>query len=97
MIRVEFQEPVPENTADYQVAAVLVVDADGTYRFEGSESAVPVDVPVPVADETGKFVASVTLAQDPSYWARNIDLALRTPYLVPVITHDDEAAAGENA
>ena len=92
MIRVEFQEPVPENTAEYQVAAVLVVDNDGTYRFEGSSTAVPVDVPVPVADETGKFIDSVTLDQDPAYWARNIDLALRTPYLVPVITHDDQRA-----
>ncbi|MGL5824989.1 MAG: hypothetical protein ACRCYU_09260 [Nocardioides sp.] len=91
MIRVEFQEPVPESAADYRVTAVLVVDDDGTYHFEGTETAVPVDVPVPVADETGKFVDNVTLAQDPAYWARNIDLALRTPYLVPVITHDDEA------
>lgn len=92
MIRVEFQEPVPGSTADYRVAAVLVVERDGTYHFEGTEDAVPVDVPVPVADESGKFVDQVTLAQDPAYWARHVNLALRTPYLVPVLTRDDEAA-----
>jgi hypothetical protein len=92
VIRVEIQEPVPGNTAEYQVAAALVVEDDGTYRFEGPESAFPTDVPVPVADETGRFVRSLTLAQDPVHWARNLDLVLRTPYLVPVVTHDDEGA-----
>jgi hypothetical protein len=93
MIRVQLEERTVE-TGARNVVAALVVDGDGTPRFEGDERAFPIYLQVLVAGD-GEQVRRVSFEEDPATWARNLDSVLRTGYLVPVITHDDASAAAE--
>lgn len=90
MITVELNA-VPDGKQDYQAVAELTVADDGTYQLQDPDCRFPVDLPVLVPAEAGQF-RKVRLEEDPATWARHLDTVLRTGYLVPVVTRDDEAA-----
>ncbi len=74
-------------TLEYSTIAVLRVDDDGTWETTG-QSAV-FDPEMHVWDRaTGE---RLVLAEEPERWARNLGTALRSGYLVPVITVDEPA------
>ena len=85
MITVELQVP-EEQTAGYRTAATLQVHDDRTWTVSGDKHLV--DPQLRVLDPVqGEFV---TLEQDPARWARYLGTALRTAYLVPVVTEDTD-------
>ncbi len=86
MIRVELHERFD---GQYRTVGALTVADDGTYQFDGDASAFPTDLHVLAADAAGQ-IRPVTFAAEPATWARNLDTVLRTGYLVPVVTHDDD-------
>lgn len=72
---------------EYSTIAVLRVEDDGTWETTG-QSAV-FDPEMHVWDRaTGE---RLVLAEEPERWARNLGTALRSGYLVPVITVDEPA------
>lgn len=83
-IKVEFQA-VPEGASQYQAVAHLVVHADGRYELNDPEEYLSLEMPVPVRDEAGAL-RSVKFAEEPQLWARHLPSALRTGYLVPVVS-----------
>lgn len=96
MIRVELNQRDFDETGSYRTIAALTVADDGTYQFEGEAAEFPTNLHVLTTDETDGL-RPVRFEDDPATWARNLDTLLRTGYLVPVITHDDnEAAEDEN-
>jgi hypothetical protein len=87
MIEVELQR-VPDEGSEYEVAATLRVDADGSVHVHDPEHLIPTSLHVLVASPEGEL-RQVRFEEDPSTWVRNLDSLLRTGYLVPVITRDD--------
>jgi len=92
MLTVELRR-VPDGGTDYTTVATVTVADDGTYELRDPGGYVPVDLHVLVAHD-GPGFRPVTLDEDPATWARNLHSVLRTGYLVPVVTHDDERPEG---
>lgn len=90
MIEVELQR-VPDGGRDYEVAATLRVDDDGSVDLHDPDRLVPTSLHVLVADPGGQL-RQVRFEDEPVTWARNLSSLLRTGYLVPVITRDDTTA-----
>lgn len=91
MITVELRR-VPEGHSDYVAVATLTVNDDGSVITQDPDGFLPVDMPVLVGGEGG--LRRVALEEDPALWVRNLHTVLRTGYLVPVVTHDDDPDAG---
>lgn len=87
MLEVELRR-VPEGADDYVTVARLRVDEGGQTETWDPEGFLPLDVPALVVD-AGK-IRRVAWQDDPATYARNLRSILRTGYLVPVVTRDDE-------
>lgn len=81
MIKVELLE-------DQRCVATMTVEDDGSYSFDDPlhRFPTPLHVLVPRGD---RDLEKVHLEDDPATWARNLGNLMRTPYLWPVIVHDD--------
>lgn len=90
-VRVELRS-VPEGKSEYAAVADLVVHQDGQYELNDPERRLSLEIPVPVPTEDGGL-RSVTFDEDPQLWARNLPNALRTGYLVPIVTELDDQSA----
>lgn len=88
MIEIELQQ-VPEGGHDYAAVARLAINDDGTNDTWDPQELIPFDMHVLVTDPTAGL-RRVTFEDDPATWARNLHSVLRTGYLVPVITRDDD-------
>lgn len=91
MISVELRA-VPEGATDYQPVATLEVADDGTFTTRDPDGYLPLDLKVMVVDDEGS-ITQVGIDDDAATYARNLDSILRTGYVVPVITRDDDAQA----
>ena len=87
MIEIELRQ-VPDGGHDYEAVARLAIHEDGTNVTWDPQGLIPFDMPVLATDDQAGL-RRVAFADDPATWARNLHNALRTGYLVPVITHDD--------
>lgn len=83
-VKVELQA-VPEGETEYRVVAELVVHADGAYELNDPDEYLSLEISVPVASDSEGF-RSLTFEDDRQAWARNLPNALRTGYLVPVVS-----------
>jgi hypothetical protein len=88
MIEIEFRRP--QRGAAYDVAATIRVDDDGQVTTTGD--AIDMIIDVSIADRS-RPTGRLTFEDDPAEWVRNARKAFRTPYLVPVVTHDSTAPA----
>lgn len=87
MIKVELHAPVER----YECVATMIVEDDGTYRFDDPQARFPVPMHVLKIPEDGRGgVEKVMLDEDPKFWARNLHTLLRNGYLVPKVVRDDE-------
>lgn len=86
MITVELQQP-QTGSIGYTTAATITVD-DGQVTVTGDHELVDLDLRVMLVD--GRVVTGRT---NPAEWARHLGNALRTGYLVPVVTVDDDREA----
>lgn len=87
-VRVEFKH-VPAGADDYQTAATLTVDADGTYDVDDPQGLIDLDAAALLVDVDG-VVARITFSDDPYAWATHAADVFRTGYLVPVVTRAEE-------
>ena len=81
---VEFLKLTDDGRAQV-VAATLTINADGTHVIAGDKEYVPLDITVLL--EGGRRIA---FEDDPITWARNIETELRTPYLVAVVSDNEQ-------
>lgn len=86
MIEVEVRQTNIPHLA-YKTIATLRVEDDGTWSTTGQQQVFDPDMYV-WDRTTGE---QLTLAEQPERYARNLATALRSGYLVPVITADEPA------
>lgn len=97
MIEVELRGK-PEGSRDYQTLARVSVREDGTSEVWDPEGIVPFDLPALEAGPPGQHGPTrIYFAERPADWARGLGTILRTGYMVPVITRDDEDGTSPGA
>jgi hypothetical protein len=92
MVRVEFWSS-DERAPHGELVATVIADGAAQPRVEGTRpAAVDLDDEI-LSVTTGR---PITWREDAEGWARSLPAAYRGPYLLALITHDDDAPDGHD-
>lgn len=91
MIEAELRS-VPAGGDEYVPVARIRVEDDGTWQVWDPDGLLPFEVHALVPGGPGLPARRVVFAREPQLWVRRLGTVLRTGYLVPVVTTDDDGA-----